>query len=1060
MDETEKETEDDFHVMYCCKFCHKQFGSKTGIIQHRKWCALRERSSNAGNGTVPVDQQSSKNPKLICMRGSDAVAATEYRNSKEPSSKSRPVNSVPFVQSTEPPNSLSKECNHSIGVSNLNSASHKNIHQCSTTGPTRQIKSRIKSEVASLQNSGNTASGSFGSIRIPSVVAESTDECSLPKRRCRQMVQAFREFNPVSSTPSYSKLADCSSESTFELVRRSRRIMNRPRYSYSSLAYSGTKKLKIKNWSGLVRKLCSDKNLMLALHKKEKEMNRKQRKFLKPYLEIISSDEWKTRIESLWKDKKMMAALKAEEKTLASGADEEMLNLVEKTEREIVATRKKMKRGNAKKIGFVSFQYRKYARLEDHTDKFQMEGATSFSQADRGKSQQEKSYTRYACTVCSNYKTPMREAMEKHLTLHVNNKLTCNICSFISNSQKNLHEHKKKEHIGACCPLICELCGIDFREIRAYNEHMGLVHDVPKLICKVCQLKFKSFKDLKEHTLDKHPDHAFKCDNCSKIFLEKMYYLKHLREKICFEGANICNYCGCLKKSKTSLNEHKRRVHLKEHRFSCEYCSYTSSQHYMMRNHVNRHLGVRPYHCELCSFSAVKQSQLVSHMRTHLGEKRFKCEKCPYRATWQVQLKQHEEVHRLPNPVSCSTCQICFRDDRALSLHNSKEHNAAKEVRTANAVQQNQALTIWLDDGSKVQVKTADDTSEQMEKPSCINEQMEKANTTNGHIEQADGAQGHKVEIDRTSEQMETKHSYNQQMKKTDDVPKPEQGKASGARDKFGRDTVGGVIDLKCVETIDKGTVHVKDVFLKVDRDLSQENSSQIMKTVKEALENTVENIDSHREVIGQNIEEGNKGIINPKLTGSSGKVTESKCMVTDNGNEVKGIAVNANANKVADIDRNGTDCKVNYTDIHQDVSVTDKEVKDTNKILSAAVKHFIDTKVKIIKEDMLKIADTNKSSDVNMLHKGAVKLPGKQVVPGTPVGSRLGVTIKGNTPALLKNSEISEQYQKIPIEGTNLVILKVRNQNSDSSSLIRNLKTSVSCNIPKKEEDGNSAEM
>ncbi|KAK3602451.1 hypothetical protein CHS0354_005915 [Potamilus streckersoni] len=1123
MDETEKD--DDFHVMYCCKFCHKQFGSKTGIIQHRKWCALRERSSTAGNSTVPVNPQSSRITKPTCMTGADAVAATKYINSKRPSSQSKPVNSIPFVRSTEPPDSLplSKRCIHTIGDSHLNSASRTGIHQCSAKRPARQINSRLKSEVASLQNSSNTASGSFGSIRIPSVVADSTDDCSLPKQRCLKMVQAFREFTPVSNTPSFSKMADRSSESTVELVRRSRRIMNRPRYSYSSLAYSGTKKLKIQNWSVLVRNLCRDKNLMLALHKKESDMNRKQRKFLKPYLKILSTDEWKARIESLLKDRKMMAALKVEERMLklrekvACGADEEKLNLVEKTEREIVATREKMKSGNAEKIVFLALKDGKYtiARLEDHTDKFQLEAATSFSQADRGKSDGEKSYMRYACTVCSNYKTPSREAMEKHMTLHINKKLTCNICSFIANSLTNLQEHNKKEHIGARFPLICELCGLDFREIRTFNEHMGLVHDVPKLICKVCRFKFKTDKDLKEHTLDKHPDHAFKCDNCSKIFLEKMYYDKHLEEKVCFEGTNICNYCGCLKKSQTSLNEHIRRVHLKEHRFSCEYCSYTSSQQYLMRNHVNTHLGIHPYHCELCSFSAVKQSQLVSHMRTHLGEKRFKCDKCQYRATWRVQLKQHHEVHYLPNPVSCSACQIFFRDDRALSLHNSKEHYAAKEVGTANAVHENQALTIWLDDGSKVQVETVDDTSEQMEKTSCIDEHVEKANTTNKHIEQADGAQGHKVEIDGTNEQMETTHSTSQkmetthspsqqmetthspsqqmetthspsqqmetthspsqQMETTDDVLQPEHSKTFGVKEQFDRDTVDGIIGQMDVEAIDKGTEHVDDKFLKVNRDHSQENkivlhltyaenNREIMNSLVEVSESTMENIDIHREVIdqneeviGQNNEEGNSNTTNTKITGNNVEVTDtyryidSKGMVT--GMEVNMVAAKANK-EVVDIDREVTDSKGKSTDIYQDVSVTNKAVKDTNKIISAAVKHFSDTKVKITKEDRLEIADTNKSSDVNMIHKGSVKLPGTQVNPGTPLGGKLGDTIKGNTPSLLKNSQISEQYQRIPIEGTNLVILKPRNQNSDSRSLISHLKTS------KKEDDGNGAEI
>ena len=73
-------------------------------------------------------------------------------------------------------------------------------------------------------------------------------------------------------------------------------------------------------------------------------------------------------------------------------------------------------------------------------------------------------------------------------------------------------------------------------------------------------------------------------------------------------------------------------------------------------------------------------------MRTHSGEKPYKCTQCNYAAAWNVQLKDHVKAHSLPNAVSCTECQIVFKDIRSLKTHETKEHGLTPGAVTVTVV--------------------------------------------------------------------------------------------------------------------------------------------------------------------------------------------------------------------------------------------------------------------------------------------------------------------------------------------------------------------------------------
>ena len=322
-------------------------------------------------------------------------------------------------------------------------------------------------------------------------------------------------------------------------------------------------------------------------------------------------------------------------------------------------------------------------KLEDHIESFCTEEFVSFDPVYKGKSRVDKLCQRFLCKLCNAYRTVSTEQLEKHISLHVNRQLNCQHCNYIANSLYNLSIHLRKEHREGNF-VICELCGSEFCEKRAYKEHMTKVHKEAAYKCNLCNKKFLSRREYREHRLTDH-EKAFKCDKCSEIFLFKRLLENHVAKNICVRKTYTCQHCGGEKKTQQILNEHIKRVHSKEHRFKCNLCTFSTGMNYILRHHMRAHLGIHPHKCEQCKFSCVKKWQLVSHMRTHTKEKSYKCDQCSYAAAWNVQLKSHMKAHDSPVQRICQICNVVFKDQRCFSTHYNKEHTGYRPPKTGKS---------------------------------------------------------------------------------------------------------------------------------------------------------------------------------------------------------------------------------------------------------------------------------------------------------------------------------------------------------------------------------------
>lgn len=326
--------------------------------------------------------------------------------------------------------------------------------------------------------------------------------------------------------------------------------------------------------------------------------------------------------------------------------------------------------------------------LPDYPESFCIEEYISSDPLDKGKSAAEKLCQRYLCKLCNAYRTVSKEQMEKHITLHVNKRLNCQLCDTVFNSLHNLYLHVRQDHqLGVS--YICEHCGNDFSEKRLYKMHLSKAHKEAAYECPKCNKQFLSNKEYKQHRLNDHENFAFKCEKCGGIFLTEKLLDNHRNNNVCEAKEFKCQFCDIVKKSQALLDEHIRKVHSKEHRFKCNLCTYSTGMNYMLKQHMRAHLGIHPHKCDHCKFTCVKKWQLVSHMRTHSGEKKYKCEKCNFAAGWNVQVKTHMKAHESDTQQVCKTCNIFFKDMRCYNIHVHKEHAKTKKISKSKSKRQN-----------------------------------------------------------------------------------------------------------------------------------------------------------------------------------------------------------------------------------------------------------------------------------------------------------------------------------------------------------------------------------
>lgn len=194
-------------------------------------------------------------------------------------------------------------------------------------------------------------------------------------------------------------------------------------------------------------------------------------------------------------------------------------------------------------------------------------------------------------------------------------------------------------------------CPICWKNVGRLDYHMETIHLNPqhlnKTLCGLCFAKFETHLKLRAHQKDIHSGNSCVCDVCGKMF-------------------QTCS----------SVKEHILKVHSKVKPFLCDLCGSSFYSASKLKVHTqNAHLQIRNHECHLCDRKYKQAPELRAHIRSeHTKERPFKCrfEECGKSFCRSGTRHTHEQMHKVH--FSCEICSKVFSFRHNLRTHCKNIH--------------------------------------------------------------------------------------------------------------------------------------------------------------------------------------------------------------------------------------------------------------------------------------------------------------------------------------------------------------------------------------------------
>ena len=314
------------------------------------------------------------------------------------------------------------------------------------------------------------------------------------------------------------------------------------------------------------------------------------------------------------------------------------------------------------------------------------------------------------CDICS--KLISSYHLKKHTdTFHLGiNRVECNSCKKSFTTKSDMKKHVKRIHMSESEKVKCEICskfisryylkkhtetfhfGINKVECNHCNQYFTTKSDLKKHIkrihvsekavnCGCCDKSFTTNHELEIHVKIMHMDNDYKakCNICSKLILRN--YLKQHIDSVHSDLKRVdCTYCNKLFATKSSMNKHVKRNHMKK-KMRCEICTQLISSD-NLKWHTNQfHNGLNKSNCSHCEKSFTTKPELEKHIKIihmHMNNK-AKCDICSKFFSSNY-LKQHIDiVHSDHRRANCLYCNKSFVTKSDMKRHIKRIHTSEKE---------------------------------------------------------------------------------------------------------------------------------------------------------------------------------------------------------------------------------------------------------------------------------------------------------------------------------------------------------------------------------------------
>lgn len=155
-----------------------------------------------------------------------------------------------------------------------------------------------------------------------------------------------------------------------------------------------------------------------------------------------------------------------------------------------------------------------------------------------------------------------------------------------------LTAHVKRMHTEDFTPIICDVCGANFRSKGNFQIHKKALHPegpVAEVQCNLCSRWLRDERSLRKH-LARHDDrdgnNKYRCKLCSAEKSSRVALSSHMR----YHHSNKrhgCTLCGKEFKLPRALQEHMA-THTGIDLYSCQFCTRTFKSHANMHNHKKK----------------------------------------------------------------------------------------------------------------------------------------------------------------------------------------------------------------------------------------------------------------------------------------------------------------------------------------------------------------------------------------------------------------------------------------------------------------------------------------